>query len=112
METPNETWNIPGYDLQDKSGEGGTGQVYRATQLSLHRPVAIKILNPSLQDNSPLLAFHRESRLMASLAHPNVVAIHDCGQIEHRVNGEALATNGKNGLSDPATYHSSTTTHH
>ncbi len=82
MEAPKQTWEIPGYDIQDKIGEGGMGQVYRATQLSLHRPVAIKILNPSLRDNAPLLAFHRESRLMASLAHPNVVSIHDCGQID------------------------------
>jgi serine/threonine-protein kinase len=43
--------------------------------------VAIKILNPSFHGHSPLLAFNRESRLMASLAHPNIVAIHDCGQI-------------------------------
>jgi hypothetical protein len=42
--------------------------------------VAIKLLNPSLQGQTPLLAFHRESRLMGSLAHPHVVAIHDCGQ--------------------------------
>src|SRR6266478_307267 len=82
MEAPKQTWEIPGYDIHDKIGEGGMGQVYRATQLSLHRPVAIKILNPSLRDNAPLLAFHRESRLMASLAHPNVVSIHDCGQID------------------------------
>jgi len=112
MQTPTETWEIPGYDIQDKIGEGGTGQVYRATQLSLHRPVAIKILNPSLQDNSPLLAFHRESRLMASLAHPNVVAIHDCGQIERRVNGEVLVANGKNGHSESTAPHSATNTHH
>jgi serine/threonine protein kinase len=82
METPKQTWEIPGYHIHVKIGEGGMGQVFRATQLSLDRPVAIKILNPSLQDNSPLLAFHRESRLMASLAHPNVVGIHDCGQID------------------------------
>jgi serine/threonine protein kinase len=81
META-QAWEIPGYQVQQKIGEGGTGEVYRANQLSLQRTVAIKILNPLLQGHSPLLAFNRESRLMASLTHPNIVAIHDCGQIQ------------------------------
>ena len=80
MQTPQETLEIPGYQILEKIGEGGMGQVFRATQVSLQRTVAIKLLHPSLQGQSPLLAFHRESRLMASLAHPHVVAIHDCGQ--------------------------------
>ncbi len=57
------------------------GRVYRATQLSLRRTVAVKVLSPILKGQTPLQAFHRESRLMASLTHPHVVAIHDCGQI-------------------------------
>jgi serine/threonine protein kinase len=81
METAQDTWEIPGFQVQQKIGEGGTGQVFRATQLSLQRTVAIKILNPSLHGHSPLLAFNRESQLMASLAHPNIVAVHDCGQV-------------------------------
>jgi serine/threonine protein kinase len=84
MQTPKETWEIPGYEIQNKIGEGGMGQVFRAVQLSLQRPVAIKILNPLLQDQSPLLGFTHESQLMASLAHPNVVAIHDCGRIDEQ----------------------------
>jgi serine/threonine protein kinase len=83
META-QAWEIPGYQVQQKIGEGGTGEVYRATQLSLQRTVAIKILNPLLHGHSPLLAFNRESRLMASLTHPNIVAIHDCGEIHDR----------------------------
>src|SRR2546430_2648068 len=81
METAQDAWEIPGFQVQEKIGEGGTGQVFRATQLSLQRTVAIKILNPSLHGHSPLLAFNRESRLMASLPHPNIVAIHDCGEV-------------------------------
>lgn len=74
---------IPGYDLLDKIGEGGMGEVYRATQLSLRRTVAVKFLNNPLPvSQTPGTAFQRESRLMAALAHPNVVAIHDCGSIE------------------------------
>jgi hypothetical protein len=71
---------MPGYDLLDKIGEGGMGQVHRATQLSLGRTVAIKFLNPPAGE----FAFHRESRLMAALAHPHVVTIYDCGQTEGR----------------------------
>jgi serine/threonine protein kinase len=73
---------IPGYELIDKIGEGGMGEVFRARQLSLGRIVAIKFL-PTLPDSSSIdKAFQRESTLMASLAHPHIVAIHDCGQVE------------------------------
>jgi serine/threonine protein kinase len=82
MQAPQDTLAIPGYQILERIGAGGMGQVFRATQVSLQRTVAIKLLNPSLQGQSPLLAFHRESRLMASLAHPHVVAIHDCGQTQ------------------------------
>jgi serine/threonine-protein kinase len=49
-------------------------------QLSLQRPVAIKILHPAA-DGSAAPAFQRETRLMATLVHPNVVTIYDCGQV-------------------------------
>src|SRR5207253_11039881 len=79
-----ENWEIPGYTIHEKIGEGGMVQVYRATQLSLRRVVAIKWLNPSLDNQAPHPAFHRESQLMASLIHPHVVAIHDSGQVNGR----------------------------
>jgi serine/threonine protein kinase len=75
---------LPGYDLLDKIGEGGMGQVHRATQLSLGRTVAIKFLNPLAGELGAESAFHRESRLMAALAHPHVVTIYDRGQAEGR----------------------------
>ncbi len=91
---------LPGYDLLDKIGEGGMGQVHRATQLSLGRTVAIKFLNPLAGE----FAFHRESRLMAALAHPHVVTIYDCGQADERhylvmeyVDGETLRSRMKPG---------------
>jgi serine/threonine protein kinase len=59
------------------------GVVYRATQLSLQRTVAVKFLtSPTPLSQTPISAFQQESRLMASLAHPNIVAIHDCGFIQ------------------------------
>jgi Tol biopolymer transport system component len=75
---------IPGYQLLDKIGEGGTGEVHRATQLSLGRTVAVKLLTPQGGEQTARLALERESRAMAALAHPHVVTIHDCGQIQGR----------------------------
>ncbi len=75
---------MPGYDLLDRIGEGGMGQVHRATQRSLGRTVAIKFLNPAPTGFSDRSVLNRESRLMAALAHPHVVTIYDCGQIEGR----------------------------
>jgi serine/threonine protein kinase len=83
-ESPGRTWEIPGYAIHEKVGEGGMGEVYRATQLSLQRTVAVKLLNPSINGQTPIAAFDRESRLMGSLAHPHVVAVHDCGQTNGR----------------------------
>lgn len=75
---------MAGYDLLDKIGEGGMGQVHRATQLSLGRTVAIKFLNPLSPEFGERTLLHRESRLMAALVHPHVVTIYDCGQTQGR----------------------------
>ncbi|MBA4065409.1 MAG: hypothetical protein C0501_17185 [Isosphaera sp.] len=65
---------VPGLELLDKIGEGGTGVVYRAVHRNLQREVAVKVLRA---DGAP--GWLRESRLTAALAHPNVVGIHDAG---------------------------------
>ena len=74
---------IPGYQLLEKIGEGGKGEVFRARQENGDRTVAIKYLHPI---PSPQLAadFQREADLMGSLTHPNVVAIYNCGKVEER----------------------------
>lgn len=74
---------IPGYQLLEKIGEGGKGEVFRARQVNLDLPVAVKFLYPI---PSPQLAadFQREADLMGSLSHPNVVAIYSCGKVEDR----------------------------
>ncbi len=69
---------VPGYQILEPIGSGGMGQVYRARQLSLDRLVAIKFLTPV--DAGGPRAPQRESQVMAALAHPHIVAIHDCGQ--------------------------------
>jgi hypothetical protein len=83
LESPGAEFTIPGYLLLDRAGEGGMGTVYRARQLSLDRIVAVKILHAAGSDGS-VPAFQRESRLLASLSHPHIVSIHDCGQHDGR----------------------------
>ena len=65
------------YRLVDKVGEGGMGVVWRAQDNTLGREVAIKIL-PAIfaQDAERLARFEREARVLASLNHPNIAAVH------------------------------------
>ncbi|MDD5484176.1 MAG: serine/threonine-protein kinase [Kiritimatiellae bacterium] len=72
---------IPGYEIIGVLGEGGMGMVYLATQLSLGRKVAVKILPPSLSHNeSYLLRFRHEAKAAAKIRHPNIVQIYDAGE--------------------------------
>ena len=65
------------YEVTAQIGEGGMGQVYRATDTKLKRQVAIKILPPSLAaDHDRLARFQREAEVLASLNHPNIAAIY------------------------------------
>jgi DNA-binding beta-propeller fold protein YncE len=70
-----------GYRVDSLVGRGGMGVVYRATDLSLQRPVALKLIAPELaEDERFRVRFLRESRLAASLDHPSVVPIHEAGE--------------------------------
>ncbi len=74
---------IDGYRLEKLMGEGSMGAVFKAEQLSLHRPVAIKVLAPRLAHNERFLKrFLREARAVAKLNHPNVVSGIDVGQAQ------------------------------
>ncbi|HVY60228.1 MAG TPA: protein kinase, partial [Planctomycetota bacterium] len=71
---------IPGYRLEARLGAGGAGTVFRATQLSMERAVALKILSPKLSDSPEYVErFIREARAAARLNHPNVVRTFDAG---------------------------------
>src|SRR5205823_9149718 len=78
---------IPGtrlgiYEVTAQIGEGGMGQVYRATDTRLKRHVAIKILPPSLAvDHDRLARFQREAEVLAALNHPHIAGIY--GLEEH-----------------------------
>jgi ABC-type branched-subunit amino acid transport system substrate-binding protein/DNA-binding beta-propeller fold protein YncE len=70
-----------GYRIEDLVGRGGMGVVYRATDLSLERPVALKLIAPELADDERFRSrFLREPRLAASLDHPNVIPIYEAGE--------------------------------
>ncbi len=72
-----------GYRIEAVVGRGGMGVVYRATDLSLSRPVALKLIAPELaQDPAFRERFLREPRLAASLDHPGVVPIYEAGERE------------------------------
>ena len=72
-----------GYRIESLVGRGGMGVVYRATDLSLERPVALKLIAPELvQDKEFRGRFLREPKLAASLDHPNVIPIYEAGEHE------------------------------
>jgi len=68
------------YEIVELLGEGGMGQVYRARDPRLGRDIAVKILTAESRHNEEAIArFEREARAVASLSHPNILAIHDFG---------------------------------
>ncbi|MFI2812860.1 protein kinase [Microbulbifer sp. JSM ZJ756] len=67
---------IPGYTVHGQIGHGGMASVYLATQESLNRKVAIKVLRKSA-DESLNARFIREAHFIASLANPHIITIHD-----------------------------------
>jgi serine/threonine protein kinase len=65
------------YEITAQIGEGGMGQVFRATDTRLKRQVAIKILPPSLAaDHDRLARFQREAEVLASLNHPHIAGVY------------------------------------
>ncbi len=68
------------YRLDSELGRGGMGTVYRATDLELHREVAVKVLSGSSQTTDGRERLIREARAAAALNHPHIVTIHDVGE--------------------------------
>src|SRR5262245_36261703 len=77
---------VGGYRVDELIGRGGMGQVYRAYDDRLERNVALKILAPGLAEDAPFRErLVRESRLAASLDHPNVIPVYDAGEVDGRL---------------------------
>ena len=74
---------LAGYRLDSLLGRGGMGVVYRAEHLTLRRSVALKLVAPELATDLRFRErFLAESRLAASLEHPNVIPIYDAGEAD------------------------------
>ncbi|MGM0929411.1 MAG: serine/threonine-protein kinase [Actinomycetota bacterium] len=72
---------IEGYRIQSMIARGGMGVVYRALDVQLSRPVALKLLAPELSANKKFRQrFVRESKLAASVDHPNILPIYHAGE--------------------------------
>ncbi len=76
---------IPGYKIESRISGGAMGQVYLAIQEALERPVAIKVINPSLSAD-PVFhqRFLKEGKIVAQLRHPHIVTIHDIGEYQNQ----------------------------
>jgi len=69
------------YQITEKLGQGGMGEVYRAEDTNLSRQVAIKVLPDEFaHDPERLARFEREARALAALSHPNILSIFDFGK--------------------------------
>ncbi|MCA1562813.1 MAG: hypothetical protein LC804_21935 [Acidobacteria bacterium] len=74
---------IGGFDVIGALGSGGMGEVYRARDQKLGREVALKLLPRAFADDPQRLArFERESRILASLNHPHIAAIHSIERLD------------------------------
>jgi serine/threonine-protein kinase len=87
--------SIAHYRIISKLGQGGMGEVWRATDTKLGRDVAIKVLPEAFaRDESRMARFKREAQVLASLNHPNIAAIYgveDCALVMELVEGPILA---------------------
>jgi WD40 repeat protein/tetratricopeptide (TPR) repeat protein len=73
--------SIPGYVIENELGRGGMGVVYKAWQVGLNRPVALKmVLSGNQADPRELVRFLAEAEAVAAVRHPNVVQVYGYGE--------------------------------
>ena len=72
------------YKIEALLGAGGMGEVFRAVDTKLNRPVAIKFLSAELADTAARRRFQREAQMASSLNHPHILTVHDAGDFEGR----------------------------
>ena len=73
------------YQIIGLLGKGGMGEVYRANDLTLDQPVALKFLPESMARDAAMLArFHNEVRIARQVSHPNVCRVYDLGEVDGR----------------------------
>jgi predicted Ser/Thr protein kinase len=104
ISTPDDGRFLPGtlvngrYRIVGLLGRGGMGEVYRATDLTLAQPVALKFLPEAGVTERILERFHAEVRIARQISHPNVCRVYDIGEVDGQpfismeyVDGEDLA---------------------
>jgi Tol biopolymer transport system component len=72
------------YEIGERLGAGGMGEVYRAVDTRLQRTVALKLLSTDIATPAARQRFQREAQTASSLNHPHIVAVHDVGAHEGR----------------------------
>jgi serine/threonine protein kinase len=75
---------IGSYRVEAVVGAGGMGEVYRATDTRLNRPVAIKFLLRAIESDDARHRFRREVSALSTLNHPHIVTVHETGEFEGR----------------------------
>ena len=81
--SPEVGTQLAGYRIDGVLGRGGMGVVYRATELALDRPVALKLIAPELAGDTVFRErFLRESRLAASIDHPGILPVYAAGEAD------------------------------
>ena len=83
---------ISHYKIIEKLGEGGMGVVYKAEDIKLHRPVALKVLpRQALVSEQDKTRFAHEAQAAASLSHPNIATIFEFDEVDDPLTGGKLA---------------------
>src|SRR5262245_41050851 len=72
------------YEITTLLAKGGIGEVYRAKDTKLNRPVAIKFLSDELADVAARRRFQREAQMASSLNHPHILTVYDTGEFDGR----------------------------
>jgi eukaryotic-like serine/threonine-protein kinase len=76
--------SIGPYVIEERIGAGGMGEVYRARDPKLNRPVAVKLLSDRIADPAARRRFQREAQMASSLNHPHILTVYDAGEFEGR----------------------------